>query len=384
MTLIRKSLYKELVEVRDEILSNLNKTKESLSVVSAKLSTETDFVNNFDKTQSDLQASANALKDSESKLTEALTALKQKSKQLDEIVNVANDERLEAQEDFQQQEEILSGLIEENASAEDIAEQQKVVNTASAVAEAKAKTYKEAVANLEANNASQADIATQRATTIKSIEEIAKQQEDNIQREKDSADYIAELTSSKNEATEEVAKLQNDYDTFIAKNKETIDTFEKQQLQRDANVPKTYGSTDQVFYRTPENSTVINEADTVLKGVIDDELKPASAGEAEQLEQYITAGAEESINPDFLTAEKAKNLSLSVIWSTRTVARQIKKACMNGDFSTKCGSLPNSVIYALQQAGYKMYLTDATNDRDASIIITWENLSSKEESKGEK
>jgi hypothetical protein len=47
---------------------------------------------------------------------------------------------------------------------------------------------------------------------------------------------------------------------------------------------------------------------------------------------------------------------------------------MKGEFSTKCGSLPNSVIYALQQAGYKLYLIDAANDRDASVVITWENL----------
>ena len=69
MTLIRRSLYKELVTTRDELLSTLNTAKASLKTTEASLTTEQTFVDNFDKTQSDLAASKAALQASVEKLT---------------------------------------------------------------------------------------------------------------------------------------------------------------------------------------------------------------------------------------------------------------------------------------------------------------------------
>ena len=382
MTLIRQSLYKELVISRDELLSTLNEAKASLKTTEASLTTEQTFVDNFDKTQSDLAISKAALQTSIEKLTAELNTLKAKGKELEEAIGKASTEKDAAQKALTTETEKLVDL-KKKGTAEEIAAQQKVVDEAQAVVDAKVKAYNAAVAAGDANTGSISTINKQITTANTSISETDKQIADNKERNSNAPDVIASLTKQKASLTTTVASAQAAYDDFIGKNKSTIDTFEKQQLQREANVPKVYGEPSQVFYRNPENITVINEANTVMKEVIDDELKPASPAEESALKGYITAGAASDVNPDFLSAEEAKNLSLSVIWSTRTVARQIKKACLKGEFSTQHGSLPNSVIYALQQAGYKLYLVDAASDREASVIITWENLTApgKEEEK---
>ena len=373
MTLIRRSLYKELVTSRDELLSTLNTAKASLKTIETSLTTEQTFVDNFDKTQSDLAASKTALQASVDKLKIELSALNKKGGELETAIGKADTEKNDAAKALKSAQDTLVA-VKKKGTAEEIAAQQKVVDEAQAVLDSKVKAYNAAVAAGEANGNSISNVNKQITTANTSISETDKQIADNKERNTNAPDLISTLTKQKDDLTTKVATAQTSYDDFIGKNKSTIDTFEKQQLQRDVNVPKVYGEPSQVFYRNPENLTVINEANTVMKEVIDDELKPANSAEESALKGYITAGAASSVNPDFLSAEDAKSLSLSVIWSTRTVARQIKKACMKGEFSTKCGSLPNSVIYALQQAGYKLYLIDAANDRDASVVITWENL----------
>jgi hypothetical protein len=373
MTLIRISLYKELVTSRDELLSTLNTTKASLKTTEASLTTEQTFVDNFDKTQSDLAASKTALQASIEKLTTELNALKAKGEDLENAIGKADTEKNDAAKALKSAQDTLAA-VKKKGTAEEIAAQQKVVDEAQAVLDSKVKAYDAAVAAGEANGSSITNVNKQITTANTSISETDKQIADNKARNTNAPDLIASLTKQKDDLTAKVATAQTSYDDFIGKNKSTIDTFEKQQLQREANVPKVYGEPSQVFYRNPENITVVNEANTVMKEVIDDELKPANSAEESALKSYVTAGAAADVNPDFLSAEEAKNLSLSVIWSTRTVAKQIKKACLKGEFSTKHGSLPNSVIYALQQAGYKLYLIDAASDREASVVITWENL----------
>jgi len=128
----------------------------------------------------------------------------------------------------------------------------------------------------------------------------------------------------------------------------------------------------------PANASVVSEADLVMKTVVDDELKPADEAESEKRAEWIKDGQKTENNPDFLTAEQARSLSLANTWSTKQVAAKIKANCMVGEFSTTVPSLSNNVIYALQAAGYKINMTDASNDLDSEIIITWENLGESE------
>ena len=61
-------------------------------------------------------------------------------------------------------------------------------------------------------------------------------------------------------------------------------------------------------------------------------------------------------------------------FSTREVASAIKAAAMRGDFSTSVPRLADTTVYALQQAGYSVYLTSQSND--AFFKIDWSNISS--------
>jgi chromosome segregation ATPase len=312
MTLIRRSLYKELVTSRDELLSTLNTTKASLKTTEASLTTEQTFVDNFDKTQSDLAASKTALQASVDKLKIELSALNKKGGELETAIGKADTEKNDAAKALKSAQDTLVA-VKKKGTAEEIAAQQKVVDEAQAVLDSKVKAYNAAVAAGEANGNSIADVNKQITTANTSISETDKQIADNKERNTNAPDLISTLTKQKDDLTTKVATAQTSYDDFIGKNKSTIDTFEKQQLQRDVNVPKVYGEPSQVFYRNPENLTVINEANTVMKEVIDDELKPANSAEESALKGYITAGAASSVNPDFLSAEDAKSLSLSVI-----------------------------------------------------------------------
>ena len=68
MTLIRKSLYESLIKSRDEQLARIEAAKEKLKVTQEDLKVEQKFVDNFDKTQSDLAASIVQLETEISKL----------------------------------------------------------------------------------------------------------------------------------------------------------------------------------------------------------------------------------------------------------------------------------------------------------------------------
>ena len=164
--------------------------------------------------------------------------------------------------------------------------------------------------------------------------------------------------------------LEKNLKVFIDKN--TINTFEEQQLRRDANIMKEAPS--RAYDRMPTNAPEVAHAGEVMKEVIEAELEAADSEEQNKRAAWLKAGREQDINPDFLTRDEANELTLSTIWSTRSVAKQIKDACMKGQFQTECGALPNSVVYALQEAGYTLHLTNAVDDKQASIVITWENL----------
>jgi len=238
------------------------------------------------------------------------------------------------------------------------------------------------VAIIEAENKSLQDKEASLKATVadskSSIDAAETQKAQNADTNDEYKDSLPSVKTSLTEAKASLTEAQDKYNEFLLKNKETINAFENQQLRRDANINKK--STTQAFNRAPVNASVIAEADAVMKTVVDDELKPADETETEQRAEWIKAGQATENNPDFLTAEQARSLSLANTWSTKQVAAKIKANCLIGEFSTSVPSLSNNVIYALQAAGYKINMTDASNDLDSEIVITWENLEEKKES----
>ena len=110
MTLIRRSLYKELVTSRDELLDTLNAYKANLKTTETSLTTEQTFVDNFDKTQSDLAASKAALQASIEKLTTELNALNKKGGELETAIGKADTDKNVAAKALKSAEDTLATL----------------------------------------------------------------------------------------------------------------------------------------------------------------------------------------------------------------------------------------------------------------------------------
>jgi chromosome segregation ATPase len=382
MTLIRKALYEDLISSRSSLLKQLTAVTEELKGFTDALAAEQKFADDYTKTQADLEASKAAIETSIAALEVEITSLSDDKKALSAKAETQYAAEDVAAGNYKKQLNILAGLKEEKGSAEDIAAQQIVVDDAKAVLDAATAAVVLTEAQIK-NIDAQIVIATEKMNVLgNTVSETNKQIAFNKEKYSNSPEQIATLTSKKAKAQSEYDSSKSSYTDFIAKNKDTISAYETQQLKRDENIRKEQPT--RVYYRQPENATVINDADTVMKEVVDGELQPANETEDTARKAYIAAGAEPSVNPDYLTAAQAKDLSLSVIWSTRSVSKQIQDACLKGDFSTKCGALPNSVVYALQAAGFKLYLTDGANDKTADIIISWENLAGEGESKKEK
>lgn len=371
MELIRKDLYVSLTKSRDEQLDRLEASKAKLKALTDELNVEQKFVDNFDKTQSDLANSIVQLKAEITKLEESIDKTKGELESGEERIKEATADLKQSQKAADEEKKKLREL-EETGTPDQIAAQRQKVDTAEAVVKAK----QQYLNTLEAKQESKAKLLTSYEDQVDinsvAISESNKQIEDNKENKKNAEDNIPELERRIAELTESIEGYEAEYTDFLAKNKSTIDAFEDQQLRRDANINKR--DTTKAFNRVPANATIVKEADEVMKEVIDDELKPASSKEDEQRAEWIKAGQETTNNPDFLTAEQARELALANTWSTKTVAKLIKETASNGEFSTMVPSLPNNVIYALQAVGYKVNMTDAGSDVDSNIIITWENL----------
>jgi chromosome segregation ATPase len=374
MTLIRRQLYEDLINTRAEILDKLEQVTADLAENTSALAELESSKADFDKTQAAIRVAIDGLKARMKELDQNMKDLDTEAQQLEEDMAAADEDASFANDDVARQKKILGEMQDEGESAERIAEQQQVVDAAEAsLASAEARLVAvedKRYANKEAMERTDSAMAD----TDRSISEYNKQLADNEEQNSNIDEQIAEVTNNISDVTEKKNRVQADYDSFNAENKDTIKAYEAQEIARDENIVKE--NPNQVFYREPANGGVLAESNEVMRDEVLVELNPTEE-EAGRLKNYIEAGQDNSINPDFLRATEAADLTLGSIWSTKTIAKQIKDACRLGMFETKCEALPNSVIYALQQAGYTVYLSEATGDSKAHVVVSWENLGSK-------
>ena len=376
MTLIRKSLYKDLVAVRDEIFKELQELTNKLEEVSSVLSQEEKFVENFDTSQ-------DALKDSISNLEELITKTKQEVKDLEENIEKlkirtekAKDELTEATTVLKEEEDKLQELKDSSAPEAQIKAQEAKVQEAKSVVSSKESTIEGFRDEVDKSKKLADDKHKIIEDSESSITENNQQLADNAERKANAAEKIADLTSSKESTEADKDRANAQYTDFLTKNQDTINTFEDQQLRRDANIPKH--NTNQAFSREPADAAVVVQADEVIVEVVKDELKPQNPEDEKILEQYIEKGRKEEVNPLYLSAAEARDLSLSAIWSTKDAALAIRNACKKGNFEVVFSSLPNNVIYALSEAGYVMHMTDVDEDKRSEIIVSWANYKAQE------
>ena len=376
MTLIRKDLYNDLIAVRTTLQEQLADATNNVSEKEALVKKMEDFIAAFDKTQSDLDDSIADLQSIISSSESSLDKIKGDLDKNDESLAKEQDSLTQKKTELDKEEQKLEELKKEGGTDAQIAAQQEVINKK----KAEITVVQDKVTVLEKENTSlktkEASLKATVSDSKASIEAYSTQKAQNADANEDYKEKLPDAKTSLEEAKASLTETQDKYNEFLSKNKDTISAFENQQLRRDANINKK--STTQAFNREPANAAIVKEADAVMKTVIDDELKPVDEAENDKRAEWIKAGQKVENNPDFLTADQARELSLANTWSTKEVAAKIKANCLVGEFSTTVPSLSNNVIYALQAAGYKINMTDASNDRDSEIVITWENLGAEE------
>jgi len=372
MTLIRRSLYQDLVKLRANILDELEARTKTVEKIEKEIADKEGFVANFDKTQDDLTASIASLENTMKEGIKILDGLEEKGDSLTDQIEDAQVDKDVKQKKLEKEEANLKFLKSEGGTAEQIATAEQAVREAEAA-------YRVAIEFEDSLEASKESVKDQIRSTKEKIDDASnskenaqRQFEDNKEIKKEYEKEVPELKTALADNKSNLDEVTTEYSDFLSKNQTTINTFETQQIRRDANINKKDNT--KVFDRNPTNAEVVVEANVVMKEVIDAELAPANEEEAEKLKGWIEAGRSEKHNPDFLDASAARDLALAANWSTKTVAKLIKDTATNGEFFTKVPSLPNSVIYALQRAGYAVSLSDAEDDKNADIIINWENV----------
>lgn len=361
MTLIRKDLYNDLIAVRTTLLAQLEDVTNQVKETEAQIKLMEDFIAGFDKMQSDLASSIESLEATITANEESIEKLKQKredlvsqKKELEEQIIKKENEIKKAQEE-EQSKDVIDKLIAELS----------VLN----------EQYDSLQKNIQNTENQTVLLKDNVADSHKAIDESKTQLVENEDKKKAYEEKLPEAKDKLDKEKENLNEVNAEYSDFLAKNQATINAFENQQLRRDANIPKK--NLTKAFNRVPTNASVKQEADEVMKTVVEDELKPANPDEDAQRNEWIKAGKEKDVNPDFLNADDARNLSYSNMWSTKVVASQIKEAAEKGELSVSVSSLPNNVIYALQEAGYAISMTDVDVDVNSHIIISWENLGAK-------
>jgi chromosome segregation ATPase len=371
MALVRKDLYKDLISVRAALYEELKSYEDRVSRTEAEIKEKEDSIANFDKTQEDLKNSIDELEVTKNKAREKVEVLFSRVEAVENDIASNKEEQQAKEEEIKANQTKLKEAQDEGRPAEEIkALQEKIIKL---LAELQVLQQRQDTLEKELNSLYQ-QVAINKELerdSEMSIEESLKQFSENEEQNEENKEVLPKLKTELEEFKERRDKSKAEYTDFITKNQGTINTFEAQQLVRDSNIPKENPA--KAFNRVPDNAGETVESNDILSNVVKEELKPANPQEEDQRSTWVEAGRKEDINPDFLTAAEASRLAFASMWSTKIVATAIKQAAENGELKIKFASLSNNLIYALQSAGYAIYLTDIANE-NSHIIVSWENL----------
>lgn len=380
MTLVRRSLYRELVATRDTMLAEIEETSAHMLKLTTVIKEAEDFLAGYDATQAGLEdarvktmADLDKAEDKMSKIHDDLEAAKESLASLnDEVVGMTMKK--------EDREKDLSIMKEENPEDERIPLLEKEIDKLAGEISAKesaAKAASAAVTNLESSMKSTEALVVEFKISLK---EYDSQIAENAQRKKDLEDG-GELDAFKRhlaDATEANTEIQNMYTEFNTKNKDTIKAFEAQQARRDANIRKEPPS--KAYERVPEDAEEKTVSSIVINEVIQEELQIIDGDPAEKAirDAAMEAGQDTEFNPDWMNAGEARALTLKSIWSTKNIMPAIKKACLKGDYHLDFESMSNTLIYILQIHGYTVTMIDASDDARSDVRVSWEKLTNKQ------
>lgn len=371
MALIRRDLYQDLINVRAALYDELEESTKRVERTESEIKEMEDSIANFDKTQADLKASIAELELTIEQTDEKIKALYPKKDIAKQNYEDAQDQSVEKETEIKQNIEKLEEAKAEGRPAEEIKALEEKINKLEAellVINQRKDFFEKEIKSLDQQMYVYKQLLEDSEASVEqSKKQVAENADQNAEYKEVLPKLKTELVDFKSRKDENQAK----YNEFITKNQDTINTFESQQLVRDKNIPKE--NPNKVFNRVPANAEETKQSNDILNNVVTEELKPATPEEVDQRNTWLEAGRKEDINPDFLTAGEASKLAFANMWSTKTVAADIKKAAENGELKVKFAALPNNLIYALQSVGYVVYLTDIANE-SSHIIVSWENI----------
>ena len=360
MTFISEALYDSLKKEQSNLLSQINEVEEVVEKITARVKSEEAFLASYDETTAKLEASIKNLENLLPVLEDRLVALEESlaknEKSKDEQIDLRNDleeKRNEAIKEGRPQSEIDAINAQINAATSRIVSLEKLIDS---------------------QKIQITSIKNQIVDSKKIIKESNEALADNAARKEglDSGE-LDELKNELQKSTDELAVLNAQYADFIAKNQATMNAFEAQDERRNRLI-RVIPNRELYNRLLPEaeNNFIANE-DNVLKEVIENDLgiKDLSAEEAKLVSEAIEASSKDSFDPNFLTADQASNMSRAANFSLLPVSAEIKNAAMSGFYFIIAQNLSDSNIYALEQAGYTVILTD--NDRP-EFEVRWDEI----------
>lgn len=377
MTLIRRNLYMELIASRDRMLEDIADTADKIQDLTLVIKENEDFLTSFDVTQSGLEdAKIKAASDID-KLEAKMEKIQIELETAKESVAVLNSEIAKMSKDKDTKEDKLNFLKEEDPESEDIPVLQKEIDNLTGQISAKESSVKTAQANVASLEDSLKSNTSLVVELKQSVKEYDSQIAENAQRKKDLDSGELDLQKAKLvEITSNYTELKAMYTEFNTKNKDTIKAFEAQQARRDANIRQEPPS--KAYERIPEDAEEKAVSSIVVNEVIQEELQITDEGPEKTIrENAIEAGQDTEFNPDWMSAEEARELTLKSIWSTKNIMPAIKKACLKGDYHLDFESMSNTLIYILQIHGYTVTMIDAADDARSDVRVSWEKLTDK-------
>tara|TARA_R100001443_G_C3357348_1_gene178247 strand:+ start:381 stop:1496 length:1116 start_codon:yes stop_codon:yes gene_type:complete len=367
----------ELIASRDRMLEDIADTADKIQDLTLVIKENEDFLTSFDVTQSGLEdAKIKAASDID-KLEAKMEKIQIELETAKESVAVLNSEIAKMSKDKDTKEDKLNFLKEEDPESEDIPVLQKEIDNLTGQISAKESSVKTAQANVASLEDSLKSNTSLVVELKQSVKEYDSQIAENAQRKKDLDSGELDLQKAKLvEITSNYTELKAMYTEFNTKNKDTIKAFEAQQARRDANIRQEPPS--KAYERIPEDAEEKAVSSIVVNEVIQEELQITDEGPEKTIrENAIEAGQDTEFNPDWMSAEEARELTLKSIWSTKNIMPAIKKACLKGDYHLDFESMSNTLIYILQIHGYTVTMIDAADDARSDVRVSWEKLTDK-------
>lgn len=360
MTFIKESLYLDLKKEQQMQLNSIAEGSERIKALTAEIKVDEAFLAGFDDEQANLASS----------IVEQDSAIAANEKRLDDLEG----EKDKIQKAISEQEtsikllqKELEDLKKEEASADKIQAKESEIKAAEKVL-SNLVSKKDTIDSDMVKAKEKIKIAEQTKSSLSEQIDANKTKKVELEEGEESlSQKKINLTDLESNQTEIEAK----YSDWLGKNAPTIKSFEIQEENRNSSLLRANNIDLYNRLRPTEENNLIASENEVLREVVDSDLDSDNLTDPEKKlrSDAVEKGKSESVNPNYLSAEQAADLSRASQFSTREFAADIKAAASIGKTSIWVGEISDAQIYALQESGYTVTLNSQT--KKSGFTIGW-------------